>query len=259
MPGTPDDALNETIRFTYDATGNRTEYTDSLVTTGIVFWLKYTYDAHGQPIAVMQFDDKGIDNTWKTNDDRYVYDYTGDGIADGHYSELTYDPQGRQARSIYKWYGPDMKPMTADDVIESWSESQYDVAGNLTRRTSHNAPGGNGTWLDSDDPVSGYTEYKFEAGGFASYNYTAAGVCQSHQIERLNANKQTSVQYVFFDAGPDTIPCNGDDLITYAPSRYIYDSYGNRVDSKEYVAGQDTIWETPDDRWYSDYDYNVVK
>jgi RHS repeat-associated protein len=218
---TTKDALNHTTSFVYDASGNLQTQTDALlnVTT-------YTYDSNGnrKTQAVTRTKNDGTHETLTT---QYQYDganrLTKTIAPDGAFTQIQYDPLGRQSATIdallrttsytYDADGRLLQTLYPDQTTES---STYDKNGN--RLTSKDRAGHVTTF--TYDALNRLTTTTYVDSSSTSTTYDAIG----QVLTSKDANGNVT-QYAYDDAGRRT---SVTDALTHLTT-FAYDAAGNQL------------------------------
>lgn len=251
---TPDDTVSAYIDITTDPAYSGTFYTaiynsaggDSTWFTGddtILFNIKATLDIYGNKVFDSFIRDAGGDGNWLTADDQIHTTYSS-GSINNRFNKWQYDGLGNTSRSISVDSGPDLIPLSGDDL--TWSYWQYVYSNNLeTHRVNYSAVGVDSTWFTSDDVISSYYgngydgmnkiyELWFLGPGADNQWFTFDDLISSQRIFVYdNAGILLELLYCN-DAGPDSQWLTGDEPVaTRYEYSYIYDSKGLYADDEQ--------------------------
>lgn len=283
---TDDDPVSEAYRLTFLADGRLDREWSMMAGSDsrlgspddtISFGLTYRYDAMGRMDERVGHDigDQGMDNQFGTPDDEISliskYLYTGDRLTHWvHYdnaganltwrntddrcsiqAEYQYDAIGHRTKEILRSCGTDLLPMNTDDTMTQYFEYGYDANHALTLHAQRNP----------DESYVFREVYTNDANGLVTetLRYTTAtgmGAPVVRTKTTYDANHQ-AIEVATYGAGMDTQLGTPDDVVT----SYVvtsYDDLGNRVTSRSYDRGPDTIAFTGDDRPTSDVDYDTT-
>lgn len=263
---TGDDQTSICVRYAYDTDRRVTERTYATGTGPDTQWCTpddavvvntvYQYMA-GTMTGWVYNTAPGTDNTWHTTDDRCYANW-----------EYIYDAQGRKTREILRYCGADFLPKTTDDTFGYYQDYEYDAAGNVTKFTYHASAGGDTIWLNDDDPPQYVDRWIRNADGLVTdfYHSTGSGTDTAwgtpddpgtYTATTYNMQKLPDEVTTYTSFGGDGVWGGTDDVIS-SYMKTTYDTLGNRVDQKTYVAGADNTWKTPDDRVVTDNDFDLA-
>ncbi|HEX5062468.1 MAG TPA: hypothetical protein VFV99_24015 [Kofleriaceae bacterium] len=275
QPWTADDVLTSFQKYNYDATSGQMTTIDvfgggpdGVLGTAddvITAYQSYSYDSNGYVTGYFYFTSAGPDGAWHTADDR--------GQPNQQWGDWIVDSYGNVTKYIYRTFGADGLPKTADDVINSVSEQMYDQYGYQTRSIYYNTAGADGMWNTADDVVGGYSKTDFDADHlpirYWNYNatsvppgigpdnmwFTADDVPSYLSTNSFNELKLSTEQMGYQDKGPDGVFNTADDVASYR-STSEYESNGARVNYTGYNPGPDGKYKTADDTisYKSEYD-----
>lgn len=271
-PNTADDVLSSLSKLEYDATGLLKYEVSYLVGPDGVLgtsddtierYTAYEHDENGFQTSYAFYVHPGTDNTWKTPDDRTSS--TTDG-----WGEYTNDAFGNPTRQVYRYVGADLMPRTADDVLASRYEQEFDSYGYQTRGIGYSGPGPDMMWLTADDEVGSWIEFERDAdglnAGYRAHNgvgpdgmwFTADDDTYTYQRITNGPTRQPTEYRSYNNPGPDMMWETADDPVS-SYQTLAYDANGNRIDRKIFFAGPDGVFKTADDRVAYDGDLELAK
>lgn len=222
------DALGQTIIYTYDAQANRTSITDRNDHT-----TTFNYDARGNVIATLDpIDPNHPDSTGGITTVEYLDadfpDFPTRKIdALGHITQWNYDSDGNAQEQIdpngnhrywtYNSFGQKLTETDENGQVAVWT---YDTAGRLTQKTD---PNGNYTWFgyDSLGRLTDITDGRGAAAGDVSHTTHTLYDNADRVISITDPN--TSESYEYDNVGYKTLITNGRGYTTH----YDYDENGN--------------------------------
>lgn len=184
IPFTADDSYNILVSQTSSDGGSSTV---TQTAGNAVHYLTYSYDAQGNLVRYVAYNDPGPDGVWFNADDKISNysafslnsagkperrtDYYGGPGPDGvwftdddtinAYYDYTYDATGNQVRLAGFSVGPDGVAFTADDEPYYYNVTAYDTQGRISSSTSYRGHGPDGVWFSTDDSLSSKYEYVF--------------------------------------------------------------------------------------------------
>jgi hypothetical protein len=251
----------------------------------LVQWTAITYDAAGDKILEVNYQDPGDNGTWFDDDDVIVlrrvstYDaghrllrgtqFSGAGddtdwgtdddvsnFAEGY----VYDADGLPVRrAVYGDPGPNDTWGDDDDVPNQWTEYQYTPERQLGRRISHSGPGDDEDWFTSDDPINGYVQYVRDDHGrqIRNVRYNDPGdngtwlntddVVSNYDAYTPFAKSLHTDDLYITDPGENGTWFNDDDIIDSLYLERFADS-GDLLTAKQiHDPGDDGDWGTEDD------------
>lgn len=152
---------------------------------GAVIYEGYSYDAEGNLLRSVDYEDPGPDGVWFTADDkilnsttftlnaagkparRIIYGgagpdgvwFTDDDLFNGHYTDYSYDTGGNEVQTVDFFSGPDSVPFTADDQAYSYRVSTYDANSGISSEAEYYS-GPDGVLFTADD----WLMMKYEVG-----------------------------------------------------------------------------------------------
>ena len=263
---TNDDVISYLYTYTYDASGREIERTyisapgpDAQWGTAddiIGNYMAIAYDASGMPTKETYYNSAGTDTVWHTADDRVS-------------SWIVATNTGRN-RTAWQYYepGPDLLPMTSDDIEYERQEFTYDANGNATSLKDFYDKGPDMMWNTADDLQDEFISYTLDARGNSTamkYTYgpgtdmiwgTPDDPINGYGANAFDVNECLSSVSNFNTAGADMTWGTADDVLgSHVDS--TYSATGNRT-GVQYLngVGPDNVWRTGDDRVAYKYDYD---
>lgn len=290
---TADDRPNNWIPVAYDAQGRAIERvltnqpgTDMTFGTAddVPLFLVTTNYMGTRLIGTNLYTSPGPDAIWRTADDKCD---PGGGffLAPGIWT-YTYDASGRKATDAHANCGPDGIPRNGDDVRDISIDYGYDAQGEVIRIDARSDPGADSTWNTADDarflihkierdtngnPIRAitYTSPGLDGiwdtadddpGSLSSFGYPLVEA-QFELQRRMTYDPATRLlteATVYDGQGLDGVWGTDDDTIARY-TVYTYDARGKRMDRKTYLAGDDLMWHTADDRLVLDLDFDLQR
>ena len=182
---------------------------------GVFGAYKNEYNSFGRVEKQTKFVSKGADSTWATPDD------TIDWIS------VDYELSGNE---LTRWFrddpGSDLIWETSDDTLRSISKATLDQNQNTLISHMYNGSGTDTLWGTSDDVLQLSDYYEYDE----------------------NGNNTDRIRYNSGGLGPDGELHSSDDTPAFY-WQFIYDKYGNLIETRNNQAGVDGLWFTSDDTY----------
>jgi len=206
-----------------------------------------TLQPNGRPARIEVYEDAGPDEMFKTADDLLSF-------------VLEYQVAGTQETEIRTQAGADGVLGTADDMIESQIQTDYDAEYRVVREIrSEVGPGPDGTWLTPDDEDLIFLVFDRDADGLTTqvrvYDgvgddgtfFTADDTLTEYYAPEYDSNRRLRQTLYYTTSGADGVWFNGDDFIA-REDRRVYNSYGQLSQAYNHDGpGLDGNWFTGDE------------
>ena len=177
------DGLGNTIAYSYDTEGNRTEENVQDPGGTLVRTVSYIYDTLNRLDQVVDFDGSFT---------QYGYDDNGNRdlaiSPDGRQADYTFDALNRLSTAVREMGAVDETTGYGYDPTDNLT-SVTDAGGNTTSYTYDDA----GRLLRTDSPDTGVTKYAYDEAGNLIYKEDARGVVTQYSYDA--ANRLTQVSY----------------------------------------------------------------